>query len=164
VKLTRADQSEFSFQIEGHEKHALFKLLELYPLVPAGHQKLSKNGARPEDEQLLQSSINSQREENKRQVLAMMNAKSRFQPNKEGYRFTLKAAQVEWLLQVLNDIRIGSWLLLGAPDKHEKTLASLNERTAANFWAMEIAGLFESVLLDAVSGGDTSPPAPPESD
>ena len=34
MKLIKADQEKFSFQIEKRERQMLFRLLELYPLVP----------------------------------------------------------------------------------------------------------------------------------
>lgn len=162
MNFIEAAKGNFTFHIDAREKQALFQILGLYPLVPASYQKLSRAGARPEDQKLLEESLESQRRESKRQVLAMLNSKTRFQPHPHGFRFTLKAGQVEWLLQVLNDIRIGSWLQLGSPDGPEEMLAVLNEKTASHFVAMEIAGHFQSTLLGALQGEPpTKPPMPP---
>ena len=59
---------------------------------------------------------------------------------------------MEWLLQALNDIRVGSWLALGSPDGPVEILAALTDKTAPDFWAMEISGHFQAVLLAAVRG------------
>jgi hypothetical protein len=58
---------------------------------------------------------------------------------------------MEWLLQVLNDVRVGSWLLLGSPDGPAETLAKLSHETASHFWSMEVAGQFQMVLINAMN-------------
>jgi hypothetical protein len=60
---------------------------------------------------------------------------------------TLSAADVEWLLQVFNDVRVGSWVHLGLP---EERIAKLTLENAPHLWAMEMAGYFESQLLKAL--------------
>jgi len=151
VKLIKADKEKFSFQIDGKEKRLLFELLGLYPLIPAAHQRLSKSEERAEDQQLLDEALAAHRQEQKKQVQAMLKAKSRFRANKKGYRFTLKPEQMEWLLQVLNDVRVGSWLALGSPDGALEILAALNDKTAPYLWAMEAAGHFQAIMLEAMS-------------
>jgi len=49
------------------------------------------------------------------------------------------------LLQVLNDVRIGSWIELGSP---ERPLEALGAKTAPAVWAMEMAGAFQMSLLE----------------
>ncbi len=156
MKLLRANKAGLSFHITDREKRALFKLLELYPLVPASYPKLSRAGSRPEDQQLLEEALNAQRNEHKVRVLAMLKAKSRFQAEPHGHRFNLKPAEAEWLLQVLNDIRVGSWLLLGSPDGMVKIFNALNEQTLPHFWAMEASGDFQMTLLHALTGETTA--------
>jgi hypothetical protein len=75
----------------------------------------------------------------------------RFQETETGCRLSLSHAEVEWVLQVLNDIRVGSWIRLGSPDKKR---TALNERTVLDFAAMETAGYFEVQFLEAL-GGET---------
>jgi hypothetical protein len=50
-------------------------------------------------------------------------------------------------MQVLNDVRVGSWVILGSPDKKP---AELNATTAPHFLAMEMAGYFQMQLLEAL--------------
>ncbi|MDB6068313.1 MAG: hypothetical protein JWR26_4521 [Pedosphaera sp.] len=152
MKFIKAEKDKFSFQIERNEKHLLFQVLKLYPLVPVSHHRLSKDTERKEDQELLEEAVAAQRARHKKQVQAMMRATSRFRENKEGYQFWLKNAQMEWLLQVLNDVRVGSWLAIGSPDGPMEIYAALNEKTAPYFWAMEAAGHFQMVLLTAMSG------------
>ena len=151
MKLLRADKNGHLFQLGQREKQLLLETLKLYPLVPASHHRLSKGGsARQSDEnqRLLEESLAEQRQENRRQVLAMLNEPQRFRETKSGSELTLTPSQVEWLLQVLNDVRVGSWLALGEPKQGEKP--AITELNAKYHLALDVCGFFESALLAAL--------------
>lgn len=153
MKLIKTERGSFHFQIGAKERELLFEVLRLYPAIPPAHQRLSRSEDKREDQELLDAALAEQRAQNKKQVTAMLKAKSRFRKNKTGWRFSIAAGQMEWLLQVLNDVRVGSWLALGSPDGPVAILAALNNRTAPHFWAMEMAGHFQATLLAAMRGG-----------
>jgi hypothetical protein len=152
VNLIKAHKGQFSFQLNDKEKRSLLKVLELYPLVPSSYQKLSRSPARPEDQQLLDEALATQRRQNQRELLALIQAKNRFQANAAGFRLTLKQSHLDWLLQVLNDIRVGSWLQLGSPGDLAETFGRLNEKTAPFLWSMEVAGHFQMSLIHETAG------------
>jgi len=157
VKLIRADKDRFAFSISKREKGLLFQVLQLYPLVPPAHHRLSKSAegeAQQENQRLLEEALAEQRRQNRRQLLAMLNEPTRFRETESGMRFTITASEMEWLLQVLNDVRVGSWLALGEPDEIE--IPEVNQTNAPYVLAMESAGYFESALLDAM--GLKNPP------
>jgi hypothetical protein len=155
VRITRTDR-QFVLQLSQREKQLLFEILKLYPRVPPGHSHLSKTAQGQEataNQQLLEEALAERRTENRRQLQAVLGNPRRCKEHKTGWRLSLSAGEVEWLLQVLNDIRVGSWVILGSPGQiHE--LALLNEETAPHFWAMEISGLFQQQLLEALDGGN----------
>ena len=154
MKLLRANKDQFVFHLEKREKRLLFAVLKLYPLIPAAYQQVSKSGkdaACAASQQLLEEALAAQRKESKKQVLAMLNEPERFQETESGFRFSLSAPQMEWLLQVLNDIRVGSWISLGSPDTDEGEKVPLTEETAPRLWTMEAAGYFEMALLDVLN-------------
>jgi hypothetical protein len=62
----------------------------------------------------------------------------------------LAPAQFEWLLQVLNDIRVGSWVQLGCPELAPARLSELAAKNPIPFTAMETSGYFQMALLEAV--------------
>jgi hypothetical protein len=151
VKLLRAGKNGHVFHLGQREKQLLLETLKLYPLVPAAHHRLSKAGKGPnadEDQRILEEALAEQRQENRRQVLAMLNEPQRFREKKSGFELTLTPAQVEWLLQVLNDVRVGSWLTLGEPEPGEEP--ELTKQNVKYHVAMELCGLFESALLVAL--------------
>jgi len=151
VKLLRMGKNGHVFRLGQREKQLLLETLKLYPLVPASHHRLSKDGHEPNDDEnqrLLEEALAEQRQENRRQVMAMLNEPQRFRETKSGFELTLSPAQVEWLLQVLNDVRVGSWLALGEPEPGEEP--KVTGQNAKYLIALELCGLFESVLLAAL--------------
>lgn len=154
MKLIRTTKTRLVFHLGYWEAHLFLEVLSLYPCLPPAHQKLSQTGRLPEPEanqQLLDEALAEHRSDNKKQLQALLADQHRFAPTEKGGRLSLPPAEVEWVLQVLNDIRVGSWVLLGSPDK---TSVQLNEKTAPHYRAMEIAGYFEAQLLEAL-GGET---------
>jgi hypothetical protein len=152
VKLIRADRDNLVFQIGKREQRTLVEVLKFYPVMPAHYQPISKETSTTveESQRLLEESLAEHRRENRKQLDAMLSDAQRFREHDEGYLFTLSPAQTEWLLQVLNDVRVGSWLILGCPDeKHGKPI-KLTDRNSHYLWAMEMGGYFQSELLNAL--------------
>lgn len=126
-------------------------MLALYPLVPVAHHRLAGPDSpahSDENQRLLEESLAEQRQENRRQVRALLNQPQRFRATPDGFQLALAPADVEWLLQVLNDVRVGSWLALGEPESGEEP--KLTEQNAGSLLALEVCGRFQSLLLAAL--------------
>jgi hypothetical protein len=152
VKFLKAEGDNLVFQLGRREKTLLLELLKLYPLVPPAHHRISSSGDAPAaagNQQLLDEALTEHRNENKRLLQAMLGEPERFQAAPGGYRFILSPYQLEWLLQVLNDVRVGSWLHLGSPDEKEGRRVRLSLQNARYLWAMELSGHFQQALLMA---------------
>jgi len=152
VKLIQRDGESFLFHISKREKGLLFEVLKLYPLIPIAHHRVSQTAAAlgvTETQKLLESALADRTRENKRQLLAMLNQDARLQETDGAHRLTLSGSRMEWLLQVLNDIRVGSWLILGEPDEKKGKPIELTDKNARYYAAMEFCGLFQMMLLDA---------------
>ena len=151
MRLVQSDKKEFVFSLHEREKHALCRLLQLYPLVPPAHHRLSNAPGESdvkENQQLLEEALTEQRRENRRHVAGFLAEPNRFQPDDGELRCTIQIWETEWLLQVLNDIRVGAWLALGEPEDLEQP--PISESNAPLWAAMELAGYFESELLAAL--------------
>ena len=152
MKLLKSTGTRLLFHLGRRETRLLPQILQLYPRVPPPHHVLSRTGQVPNpqaNQQLLDEALAEQRSENRQQVLALLTDRQRFAPSETGGRLSLAPAEVEWLLQVLNDIRVGSWIRLGSP---EGKLPELDDSTAPDFLSMEMAGYFQARLLDALHG------------
>ena len=155
MKLIRANQDEFQFELSRSEKLRLVHILKLYPLVPASHHHLSKGRKIPnreENQQLLEEALKHQREVNRKHLESMLNESQRFVKYEDVYRASFTRAEIEWLLQALNDVRVGSWIALGSPEQREEAIKRLSEQNAPHVIAMDVAGYFEGYFLDAISG------------
>jgi hypothetical protein len=155
MKLIRRKDEQFVFEMNDREKSLLHLILNQFPLVPRAHHRLRKTKKLPNAEasaQLLEETLKSQQLENRKWLMAMLEATKYFKSRKEGFHFTIKRPEIERLLQVLNDVRVGSWLALGAPDLDEKEKLEVTEKTAAHVYRMELAGAFEMFFLEALTG------------
>ncbi len=155
MNVVRASDDEFVFHLGKREKKLLLDVLKLYPCVPSAHFKISNTGklSDPENTQkLLDEALAEQRAENKKQLEGLMAHPERFKAQGHGWNLTLTPAELEWLLQILNDIRVGSWVMLGSPDPMP---GPIDATTTPHIWAMELCGYFQMHLLEAteLSGG-----------
>ena len=131
------------------------EVLDLYPLVNAADHRISrglKNPQMEEAQNLLSEAVAEQHESNRKHLREMLKADGNFVEDKNGFRLNLDAREVDWLLEVLNDVRIGCWIAIGSPNYGENPKVKLTTETAKYFWAMDLTGFFQSCLLDAVDG------------
>jgi hypothetical protein len=154
MKFIHASPDSYGFELNLREKQLLFKVLSLYPLIPAAHHRLHRAAtpADAENQALLEESLADHRAESRRRVQTLITNPRRFTSAGHACRWTATRAEMEWLLQVLNDVRVGSWLALGSPDLQTAKPAAPTPENAAHYWAMDIAGGFEMVFLAALSG------------
>ncbi len=155
MKLIRTKREKLVFEISLSEKRLLCEVLKLYPLISPTHYRLTKaarTAKHDENQKLLEESLAAQREENRKNVRAMLDEPGRFQAAASGFHLSLSGPEIEWLLQVLNDVRVGSWIALGSPDPEQGKKIVFNEKILPHFRTMELAGAFEMVFLDALSG------------
>lgn len=152
MKLVHADQDRFVFKLSPDEKRVLLDILKLYPCVPPAHHRLSRedgDDAQAERQRLLDESVVEQRARNKRQVQTLLKHPGTFQRENHAWRLTLRRGDFEWLLQVLNDVRVGSWIALGSPEDLPRQLPA-DPQQARHACAMELAGLFQTMLIETV--------------
>jgi hypothetical protein len=155
VKLLRSDKDRFVFQLSRGEKAVLLEVLKRYPCVPPAHRRLSRVTSTPKDKEnqrLLDEALAEQRAQNKRQLRALLNDVETLVHVDNHWGFHLRRRDFEWLIQVLNDVRVGSWLALGSPEELPRKLP-VGSDAAPHVFAMELAGLFQMTLLEAAEGG-----------
>ena len=154
MKLIGRHDEQFVFEMIEQEKFLLLTLLSLYPQVPLAHHRLSQN---PKDlpdadanQHLLEEALKVQKEESRKWLAATFKEPERFKPGKDGFFLTITRPEMEMLLQMFNDVRIGSWLALGSPDPEAKKELKPDRRTASFQQRMELAGLFEMFFLKVI--------------
>jgi hypothetical protein len=151
VKLLRVEDDRYVFQLPREELTLFAITLGLYPVIPPAHQPLSK-GSKPDpaNQRLLNEALAEQRKENKKHVEDFLTGAGRFQEVEDAVQMTLTAAEIEWLLQVLNDVNVGNWILLGSPEKPPPFYP--NSENARFLLGMYQANAFQCDLLEAIKG------------
>jgi hypothetical protein len=141
------------FQISPGEEALLLATLRLYPLIENGHHRISKdpNRAGSAEQRLLEESMAQRRAAHRRKLDELFRAPQRFFKGVTDARhLVLTGAQFEWLLQVLNDIRVGSWVRLGCPEMEDPRPVELTRLNARSLHTMHVSGQFQMALLEAV--------------
>ena len=154
MKLLERNDAGLVFHLARQEKQLLQETLRLYPVLPADFQPLSKTGDSEQlraAQQLLEESLAEQKQQNQRLLEKLAADPERFAVAPNGWHFRLAAGEIEWFLQVLNDIRVGSWRRAGCPEELHDNPEAINEQTLPHFWAMEVSGFFQCLILEALA-------------
>jgi len=155
MKLLSQDANRYVLQFTTQEKDLLLGLLPQYPKLPADHHQASKNDTINADVQaLLADALAEQREKNRVAAQAFLTNTASFEPDEEDWLLTLTDAEIEWLLQILNDLRVGSWLALDSPQQDEEggyiNLENATSENVTDIWTMEICGTLQYELLKVI--------------
>jgi hypothetical protein len=154
MKFFHGSADAYSFEFNLREKQMLFQVLGLYPLVPGAHHRLSRREGEPnqDNQAWLEESLASHREETRKKVRQLMTNPGNFPAKGGGFRWTAARADMEWMLQVLNDVRVGSWLALGSPELEAAREREPEPKDLKHWVTMEVAGGFETIFIAALAG------------
>jgi hypothetical protein len=140
------------FQISKLEKALLLATLQVFPVLDPSYHRLTKDpkNAPAAEQRLLEEAMARQNTEHKARLNEFLRAEAPvFQEEGEELYLNLSAEELEWLLQVLNDIRVGSWVQLGSPDSDTVRRDALTPAEARAVAAMDMSAYFQSGLLEA---------------
>jgi hypothetical protein len=152
VHFLEFDGTNFVFEMGRSEKPVLLEVLKHYPLVPSSHHKISRwadETTMKATQKLLDEALAERKQEAKKQLQLMLDEDSRFKETESGFHLFLNPQQAECFLEVFNDIRVGSWLILGEPDEQKGRPINLTDENSPFYWIMQVTGHFEAALLDA---------------
>lgn len=152
MKLIERNENQLTFELTDHQKKLLERILKDYPVAGNGQHQISKSGEAvelPDQQQLLDEALAENRAEMKRKIGNFLRDPRRFEEIEAGWRLSILSRQLDWLLQVLNEIRVGSWHELNCPEPDDIELALEDPES---FFRMEISGQFQQILLFALSG------------
>ena len=155
MKFLGHDGGKFSLAFAREERALLLHLLSLYPLVPESHHRLTKDKKLPrreENQLLLDDALKQQREQNRQEILALINDPARFTQLGKTDRAEFTRGELEWLLQVVNDVRVGCWIALGSPGYEAKKKTKLDRDALRHTMFMDLSGAFEMFFLGIING------------
>ena len=109
----------FAFQMSREELDWLLATLRLYPMLPGDYHQITISNAEElkAGQSLLEEAMAQQRADHKQKLDRFLASPGRFRvEGPDLYRFNVTGDQLEWLLQILNDVRVGCWVKLGKPE------------------------------------------------
>ena len=152
MKCIRKGEGRFDMALEEGEWLALKDLVTQYPKTPSDHHSLtSEDNPDPDlkdsDEWLKENGAVHQGERH-RQIKAWIKTIHPFkQEGVTTYTIEFEPEKADWLIEILNDIRVGCWLSLGCPSPEDLTGADWKKEDWPTLWSMELSGMYQSVLL-----------------
>jgi hypothetical protein len=148
MKLVKQNGRGFQYLLNAEEARALCFLVGEFPFTPLTPVTISKSDSDTEErEKLLNESLAKHRRELKRKARKLVGReKFKAAEGKQIYRISLQAR--ETMLQILNDIRIESWRILGEPEDLESKAKNLPKELFRYYVLMCLAGEFEYHFLN----------------
>lgn len=150
MKLVKQAPKGFQYELEEEDVESLRFLIKQFPIVSFSPAKVSKTDTGSnavEREKLINDSLRTHREELKRKARGLvLRKKFKASDGKQFYRITLAAR--ETMLQILNDIRVESWRILGEPENPEVNAFLLTGEQFKYYHFMRLAGFFEYHFLN----------------
>jgi hypothetical protein len=150
VNFIEQEGDHFVFEFQRRERQVFVAILELYPVLNPDYHQVSRTESGDkrvqESQSLLHEALAEQRAKNKKRVTEFLDDEN-WERHEGRFRVKLTSEEIEWLLQVLNDVRVGSWVILGKPDNErgEKPEISIEKMPYAG--ALELSGYFQMALL-----------------
>lgn len=154
MNLVRVQDDRYTFQLGPRDRALLADVLRQFPSIPPGYHRLSRSPNPAADaggQALLEEFIAAEKKQHKGRIDRLLKTLERSAPAPSGPRtLTLEREDLEWLLQVLNDVRVGSWIRLGCPDNEDDDRPRLAKAQVPTLVTLEVAGYFECAILDAL--------------
>ncbi len=152
MKLLENRADALLFRLGRRELGLFLYVLQDYPakrVKPPKLTNIEQTGSMKAAQMLLKESIAEHRRENARLLREFLESGKQIELVGNVFHLTVRREQVEWLLQVLNDLRVGSWERLGCPGPEE---SKVTEENARDHLMLDVAGAFQSALLGALDG------------
>jgi hypothetical protein len=166
MKLLARDAESLTFELDRRERELIVFLLQRYPVRnPADAQIASPadREAMAEEQRMLTEGLTAEQQENRLKVTEFIRTRLTPPPGRERsaaggpatparslHPLRVTLVEVDWLLRVVNDVRVGCWERLGRPDEMRMNPELLGAAHITDFTAMELGGLVQSLLLHAL--------------
>lgn len=152
MKRLRSRGVRLEFRLEEWEGELFRDVLMRYPYMLPAPFRVSKGGGIPREEaadRLLEESLAEHRGVLKRQVTSLLEDVHAFRTDRAGWRLSLEPAKADWLLQVLNEVRVSAWMRLGSPDDLD---GQRGKPANPEMQLIEVTAYFQSFLIESLSG------------
>lgn len=150
MKLVEHSGDQFVFEFQHREYQVFQAVLEMYPVLNPDYHQITREPTDDqrlaESQELLREAMAAQREENRKRVAAFL-GENNWEQHGARMRVKMTGDEIEWILQVLNDIRVGSWVILGKPDHEKGEMPEVTLDKMPYAGALEVCGYFQMAFL-----------------
>jgi hypothetical protein len=155
MKLIERTADRLVFGLGSREKTFLERLLSYYPILPDASPRLTREPVTElaEADLLLQDALREQKLELSGWLRLHLAEGEALRRSPTGWRLSLHAADIERLLQIFNELRVGAWTKLGCPESLDNESLSNLPGAVPFFAIMTLAGQFQMNFLHALEGG-----------
>jgi hypothetical protein len=160
VRLLRRDQSagRVTFRFERGEREMFTQVLDLFPLKKDSMRPISEDS---QAQALLEKALHDERAKIRDDVQKLLRTSGELviDPDfNEFWDLKVTDAEIEWLLQILNNIRVGLWYQLGCPQPTAdvKLEAALDDQLVRGHVIMQLCAAWEGMLISAAQAQDDS--------
>jgi hypothetical protein len=152
MKLVKKSDDEVVFWLSSEERAALLRVIDQYPVLKEDYQSLTTSNdphLAQAAQELLRQSLAEQKAENQRFKQTFMRDGQHLKKAGRGHHLILKTHEIDRLLQVLNDVRVGLWYALGCPEPANAEGYEITQfAQIEQCWLMDIAGSFEWQIIE----------------
>lgn len=151
MKLLSKGPKTISLSITTMDRRLIDAVLSSFDQLPRSDGKLSISGELAEAEQeLLHAALREQRAEQWKWFSDLAAAKGTWTRHGRNWKLTLPPDRMESLLQMLNDIRVSSWKILGCPAELPRGPYAPDTVDGVAGWLLLTTGYLQSHLLQAL--------------
>ena len=148
MRLVRRTNEARVFRLKASELQMFVLVLSQFPLRDQD-QQISRFG-NDEDlrgaQELLNQAMADRRREARLELEAWLRADGRFNHTDAGEELLVRHEETDWLLQILNNVRVGAWQRLGAPEHLADAFRAPTAESVRYLTVMEMAGGFQAAL------------------
>lgn len=156
MRLLERAEGRLVFRLNGREKVLLERLTGFYPLRTDPEVKLSRSpdAKLGEANELLDEAMRDKRQELSTWLSQRLHDGGVLIAKGKEWRLILDGDDVESLLQILNELRVSSWVKLGRPQDLDAVSPSAEAAFAAAplHALMMLTGQFQMILVRALNG------------
>jgi hypothetical protein len=162
VKLLSKTEQHLAFDLNALETQLLSFTLASYPMAhepwsvpPAAREKTNRRPAAPSpDPELLSATLGEMKEAHRSRLEAFLSGPGLQQQPDGGSRLVLPLADVDWFMQVVNELRVASWYRLDCPEQHEEAAIEKHPERLHDFLRMDFSGMLLDGILRALDAAD----------
>lgn len=150
--LLRQEGDRFVFRFERPEREMFSQILDLFPAQKGSMRPI---GGKEEAQKILEQALDEQRgklREESRRLLRKQGSLAIDKEFNEFWDLSISAEELEWLLQMLNDVRVGLWVDLGCPNPNfpPDQMGPPTEEMLRSNVIMQLCAMWQGILMAAV--------------